>query len=786
MIPTKITINGALGIKAGLGRDELTLDLAALIPEDAVTVALKGDNGSGKSTLFNLAFTPWREPPMLSGTLYDEFADTGLRELEFDHGGIRYRSRIEIKQTAKTKSCKAFLHVITDGEWQSVTLPDNTVSDGKTRTFDACLEYVLGPQSLYYMSAFRAQGAAKLGEHDDPKGLMRDLLALEEPQTLRERARGVTRELRREYEHVRGDYERLEEKSGILADLTLKTSTLENELPTLVQAKTTAAETAALARAAFESATQDDADNVQIRKQREAVEQRIQQAKASLASTVATADGDVRRANQRLEQEVAAGHNRKQQIQRRIDAAEQLLTRRDEIERAAADADALAVQIPERESALEELRKQAGKVIELTGTLQTLKSRLDHNANSGKSLAAKCADLQQRAGYVDQVPCGGAAPYDTCPALRNAIEAKGLIPGVESDIEAKRTEWRELNDQARALNDQLDSLSACGTDLKVEEQKLARIRRQLDTLRQTAALASGIQQAEESLGDARMELQSADLSHSDTMEDIQAELTALTERVATVRTEGDAAVAALETELNALPVPDPAGRLIAARRELEQAEQVQTQAAGAVDQKNADIAEAKARAGTLKAEIDAGDSIHRHAQYLAEEIAHWNLLAVGLQGVIDLSIEDAGPAISNTANGLLAEAYGPRFTTSIVTQREQANGRLVECFDISVIDAESGIESSILKKSGGESVWLDKALTDAVGLYHQDAAGIHYECLFADESEDGLTQDRKAQFYRMDRAALQLGGYRRKFFVSHNPEAWAMADTVIDLGGMVK
>jgi exonuclease SbcC len=58
---------------------------------------------------------------------------------------------------------------------------------------------------------------------------------------------------------------------------------------------------------------------------------------------------------------------------------------------------------------------------------------------------------------------------------------------------------------------------------------------------------------------------------------------------------------------------------------------------------------------------------------------------------------------------------------------------------------------------------------------------MHYETLFADEAEDGLTQERKAQFYRMDRAALNIGGYQRKFFVSHNPDAWAMAEAVIDM-----
>jgi exonuclease SbcC len=179
--------------------------------------------------------------------------------------------------------------------------------------------------------------------------------------------------------------------------------------------------------------------------------------------------------------------------------------------------------------------------------------------------------------------------------------------------------------------------------------------------------------------------------------------------------------------------------------------------------------------------LEANAAIVAKARRLESEIADWTLLAMGLRGVIDLVIESSGPGIAALANQLLTDAYGPRFSVRIVTQREQANGRLIECFDISVIDAESGMESSILQKSGGESVWLDKALADAVGLYHQEAAGMNYQVLFADEAEDGLTAERKMQYYSMDRSALALGGYQRKYFISHNPDAWDLADHVIDL-----
>ena len=48
--PLKLALKGFRGIKDGLGRDELTLDLEAL-PADARLVAIAGLNGRGKTTV---------------------------------------------------------------------------------------------------------------------------------------------------------------------------------------------------------------------------------------------------------------------------------------------------------------------------------------------------------------------------------------------------------------------------------------------------------------------------------------------------------------------------------------------------------------------------------------------------------------------------------------------------------------------------------------------------------------------------------------------------------------
>ena len=52
MRPLALTLKGFRGIRDGLGRDELALDLARLVG-DAPLVALGGVNGRGKTTLMD-------------------------------------------------------------------------------------------------------------------------------------------------------------------------------------------------------------------------------------------------------------------------------------------------------------------------------------------------------------------------------------------------------------------------------------------------------------------------------------------------------------------------------------------------------------------------------------------------------------------------------------------------------------------------------------------------------------------------------------------------------------
>ena len=91
-------------------------------------------------------------------------------------------------------------------------------------------------------------------------------------------------------------------------------------------------------------------------------------------------------------------------------------------------------------------------------------------------------------------------------------------------------------------------------------------------------------------------------------------------------------------------------------------------------------------------------------------------------------------------------------------------------------DANNGERSSLSVMSGGERVWINECISRALALFLAEASGLKEETLFTDETDGALDEDRKRMFMTMKRKVIELGGYKREFFVSHTPQMWDLAD----------
>jgi DNA repair protein SbcC/Rad50 len=367
-----------------------------------------------------------------------------------------------------------------------------------------------------------------------------------------------------------------------------------------------------------------------------------------------------------------------------------------------------------------------------------------------------------------------------------------LLTAETAETDAKRAEWKALAAQITALSAQTATLPACAADHSAAVTLVGTLRTRLDAVRAIAAQGSALALAEHHLAEAHAAVADLTARHTDTQADTARHIAAVEQEadaagiaVHAAETTAAATLAALRAERDAIPEPGTDQAVTLARAALATAEAAVEQAKAAIDAATAAKAQHAAAIEALRAALEQGAAVLAQTKTLEAEIADWTLLGMGLRGVIDLSIEDAGPGIAALANDLLSAAYGPRFSVRIVTQRDQANGKTVETFDISVIDAESGLESSLMQKSGGQQVFLDRCLTDAVALYQQDAAGMRYETLFSDEIDGALSEENRSHFFAMERKTLAIGGYTRKYFVSHSPSAWESADHIIDLSDFV-
>jgi exonuclease SbcC len=359
---------------------------------------------------------------------------------------------------------------------------------------------------------------------------------------------------------------------------------------------------------------------------------------------------------------------------------------------------------------------------------------------------------------------------------------------MQTAVEMRRAEWHSITDQIKALEDQVSGINDARAAHDLAVSILNNLRGMLAAQQRTAAQKSALALAEQHLAEAQAavddltkRLALANVDASVRLTELDGEIAEAAAARDATQVSTNAAIVAVQAELNAIPEPGTDQAVTIARQRLADADAAVLAAQVSIDQASATKAQHEAEIVRLRADLEANAAVVAKAKKLEAEIADWTLLGMGLRGVIDLSIEDAGPSIAAIANDLLNTAYGPRFSVRIVTQREQANGKTVETFDISVIDAESGMEASILQKSGGEAVILDRCLTDAAAIFQQDQIGRRYETAFADEADGALSGENRRMFYQMERRAMEIGQYGRKYFVSHRPESWDDADFVLDL-----
>ena len=179
-------------------------------------------------------------------------------------------------------------------------------------------------------------------------------------------------------------------------------------------------------------------------------------------------------------------------------------------------------------------------------------------------------------------------------------------------------------------------------------------------------------------------------------------------------------------------------------------------------------------------------ALNSDIQSATKEGREWELIAkaFGKDGIQALELDALAPGISETANRILESAYGDRFRIEIRTTRIGGAGKKtkqIEDFLIYVIDSEDGEAVLLDDKSGGEAVWIKRAIYDAFAVIRKRNTAFAFLTCFQDETDGALDAAAKTAYCRMLEAAHAESRLRHTIIITHSNEVKAMIEQKIEI-----
>jgi DNA repair protein SbcC/Rad50 len=800
----------------GLGpfRAEFAVDLTEL--GDARLVAVIGPNGAGKSTLLEL----WGP-----GALYRSTPTRGaLRDLATERAAYMEARVVNgqawtIRHTVDAVSGKGE-SVVLDAAGAAV------LSSAKLKEFDQWSSQHLPAPEVFFSTVFSAQGASGfLGmKPAERKAVLLRVLGVERLEQMAERAREHARRTRTDLQTLEARIADERARSGDVDELAIELESLRGV--SVVTDRDLAGARTDLAyvqtRAAEHRAAADRASAVReqrralmdahqsARTQLAGLEQRVANNRAVLAeadqirAAVATRDRLAEQLAQ-AEREELELHGKQRRVEDAIDAHERTAREAQSAHHAALERNRRALaRLGEREAielavaSLEAMRlacEEEATAVRLRETeLETLRAR--RVAGSEERVEAL------RGGLRDVVELPSSEP------LQRAQELAGVALAEDDD------QARQATELPYDIDDAQDRLHAAQDAAAVARRKLT----DAEALAARAAdLAAAQADADQAIAEAaehsaRAARSRADRDHAAEsraalgrdrvragarVSDLRAELTRLDPiarkaeplaraeaRLAELepqQTAMVAEVARLGDELAATPEPDP----MPAAPDIAYAERLVALAEDAARRAHADVAVAEQRLADARAGAARLAELEGQRSVLDAELADWVRLAddLGRDGLQALEIDAAGPELSELVNDLLRNAYGPRWTVTIETQRLSADGkRQLEGCEVRVLDTVGGREAEASTFSGGERVILGEAVSLALSMLACRRAGVEGPTLVRDESGAALDPANARAYVAMLRRAADIVGARHVLFVSHSAEVQELADARIEVG----
>lgn len=748
-----LTIKGAVPFP-----EETTIDF----PENR-KVALIGDNGAGKSTVFDCIYAALYGDLTKPNGLYSLFKNSkdSMIDLSFDLNGQSYRIKRLIDGIAR-KQKPYFFH------------NERPITDGKVADFESLVRSTLGLSEKTYLATVynsQTQKGNPLGLSDkERRDLLTEILGLDQFDKPFEKVSAKTVALDKEVDALKVQSSTLKAKLQPLSTL------LDEKNKLLLKVA--------------------DCDS-EIQKNEAAlheVRQRLANAKANAQQVE-----ELKRQIGVLESQKAKDEASMSDLQAKLkNNTDKLLGQRDQIIRAAKRDTEIEKELQyiekakdetqrlidlERDNHQQELEKLYQALSDAQDQLKTITADKQAHDNEVMGLQNQKKNLQSlieihkaNTSVLDTVPCLGTELQSACSLLANARNAKSLVGDKEkeaSDIDAQLT---KLMDKAfidpapfeAKIKDYQERLAASNA-----HNPIAQFQAQMAEINDDAQKLKSERESLKALVDLKPHLEGAEERIAGYQRDIEqikirleSNIKALAEHRAKLSEAQDLMVTVAKCESDST----------ALEHELKQQQNILAQIhaqIGKIDTLIEQSTQTQQELDNLSFEIIAKTHELSVLEFLKE--------ALGPKGARALKIDSAGPEISELVNALLRECYGSRFTIQIKTLRELQSGDLRESLEFSIIDNETGEETPVENKSGGEQQLIKEVISLGLCIFQRQRTGIDTRTIIRDEACSALTEENTEKYVKMLDRACEIGGFDQVLYVSHKSGAQQLADAVIEV-----
>lgn len=795
MILNHLSLRGAIGIKDGLGLDQIDIDFTQFAPG---LIAIMGPNGSGKSTLVeNLA--PFRSLRSRPGSLARQFClKDSHRDLRVTIGADDYRFLLSINADANKLESVIFKNGVAMNP------------DGKEASYNEIVESLFGPERLFYLSLFMPQRRDSFASLPpvERKEVLLKLMGAERIQPKCEyagkRATAADSEIEKIELAIKGLSDRLVaigNPEAVLAELNGQLTAcvegaqaaeavitaIEGQIEYLLGKEKDQAVIA-------EKITQAEARITELRKQRETVvedyRKRISTVDAERRKAAAERDRlAVGRSDATLESMKAAAAQ-VEQVRAAYLASAELGQRHADLQRQLGDV---------RAAYSEAKRKYQEAESQAVAARDKAKNELDRATREFDTEYKRLSNDLDRKRYAAQtlksVPCQQTAEAEACRQcqfLRDATQAESEIDAAQGALNELMRVWtyetkptleracqtadasctmpvfeqstlvivdgENIIDKGKRL---AEEASALGYD----PAKAAALKRQFEAnqaadpaerLREYEANGEKIMQLEAVMDGAVEQQHGLEVERDEKLEGVDNQIIDLQHDKATLQDQADITIPLKLRDKRAdLAAKRQAADGFTAKRQdiLTRQEQVQKDI-GTADQ--------------IRTEIDG----HRTTvAALRADAADWSHLSNSLSrngGFQSMLVESFGGEISAFINERLP-SYGLPWSVEIATSKPSADGKkMVEGFWVMINADPFPRELGLV--SGGQEVWIEALIYDAIAHLMGRRSGKKLLTAIRDEADGALTEENAIIYSQVIEASHRASGLHHTLLITHRPE----------------